>query len=311
MMREPDESVWGKSRGLERPYPLVRHLLDSAAMAGYLWDAYLSESQRAHIAAGLGAADDPTRARLLVALCAGLHDVGKVSGFQFCDARGRGQLSEVLVADAGQAEVQRVGHALAGMQVAPVLLTALGFKEDGTGGVSALERVAEVIGGHHGVFGAFEREVTDTAAYQALFGGSRWADERVAHGASVFGLLGGPRGPEVFEASAAVLVTGVVVLADWLVSQEYYLLRRQRGRMDEAEGAFRGVGPPGAGTGPSGGAGAGGVGTEGVRAGVRDRRRPQCAAVLGGGGLGEGTGRARCGACRNSCGDGCAGGWEK
>ncbi|WP_327713739.1 CRISPR-associated helicase Cas3' (plasmid) [Streptomyces sp. NBC_00464] len=230
MMREPDESVWGKSRGLERPYPLVRHLLDSAAMAGYLWDAYLSESQRAHIAAGLGAADDPTRARLLVALCAGLHDVGKVSGFQFCDARGRGQLSEVLVADAGQAEVQRVGHALAGMQVAPVLLTALGFKEDGTGGVSALERVAEVIGGHHGVFGAFEREVTDTAAYQALFGGSRWADERVAHGASVFGLLGGPRGPEVFEASAAVLVTGVVVLADWLVSQEYYLLRRQRGR---------------------------------------------------------------------------------
>lgn len=31
-----DESVWGKSRGLDpalRPYPLVRHLLDTAAMA--------------------------------------------------------------------------------------------------------------------------------------------------------------------------------------------------------------------------------------------------------------------------------------
>ncbi|MFH9691020.1 type I-E CRISPR-associated endoribonuclease Cas2 [Streptomyces sp. NPDC017413] len=38
-----DESVWGKSRGLDPalpPYPLVRHLLDAAAMALHLWDVY-------------------------------------------------------------------------------------------------------------------------------------------------------------------------------------------------------------------------------------------------------------------------------
>ncbi|WP_373304627.1 HD domain-containing protein [Streptomyces xanthochromogenes] len=46
---EPDESVWAKSRGLDQAlplYPLVRHLLDTAAMALCLWDRYLSESQR-------------------------------------------------------------------------------------------------------------------------------------------------------------------------------------------------------------------------------------------------------------------------
>lgn len=227
-MRGPDESVWGKSRGLSSVYPLVRHLLDSAAMAGYLWDGFLSHGQRRHIAAGLGLADDLGHARALVALCAGLHDIGKLSGFQFCDARGRAQLSEVLVADQGQAGAQRVPHAVAGMQVAPVVLSVLGFGEDTAVGVSSLERVAEIIGGHHGVFCALERALTDTVPYQAMFGGGLWADERLAHGVSVFDLLGGPVAPGEFGVSAAVLVTGVVVLADWLVSQEYYLAGRQR-----------------------------------------------------------------------------------
>ncbi|WP_206191144.1 HD domain-containing protein, partial [Streptomyces niveiscabiei] len=38
---EVDESLWGKSRGLDTAfpvYPLVRHLLDAAAMALFLWD---------------------------------------------------------------------------------------------------------------------------------------------------------------------------------------------------------------------------------------------------------------------------------
>lgn len=35
--------------------------------------------------------------------------------------------------------------------------------------------------------------------------------------------------PGVFEAPAAVLVAGVVILADWLVSQSEYLRMRQRG----------------------------------------------------------------------------------
>ncbi|MFI9724579.1 HD domain-containing protein [Streptomyces sp. NPDC052396] len=50
----PDESLWGKARGLAEPYPLVRHLLDTAAVAMYLWDHYLSENQRRSVTAALG-----------------------------------------------------------------------------------------------------------------------------------------------------------------------------------------------------------------------------------------------------------------
>ncbi|MFD9071104.1 HD domain-containing protein [Streptomyces lasiicapitis] len=71
----------------------MRHLLDVAAMALSLWDRYLSDNQRRRISDGLGLADDPGRARALVGLCAELHEIGKLSGFQSCDVRGREHLN--------------------------------------------------------------------------------------------------------------------------------------------------------------------------------------------------------------------------
>lgn len=65
-------------------------------------------------------------------------------------------------------------------------------------------------------------------AYRDLLGGVTWAEQRVAHAGAVFGVLGEPELPGSFSAPAAVLVTGVVILADWLVSQEGYLKVRQR-----------------------------------------------------------------------------------
>ncbi|WP_189135443.1 CRISPR-associated endonuclease Cas3'' [Wenjunlia tyrosinilytica] len=231
-MRRPgravDESAWGKSRGLDRPYPLVRHLLDAAAMALYLWDHYLSGNQRRSIAVGLGAEADPAQARVLVALCAGLHDIGKLSGFQLCDARGKEGLSREFVRDQGERlGTTRIGHAVAGMQAAPAVLAALGLGDTGMAEDEGVDRVAEIIGGHHGVFSRLNRGMTDLAGYQELFGGLKWADQRAVHAAAVHDLLGVPPLPERFEASAAVLVTGLVILADWLVSQESYLERRQ------------------------------------------------------------------------------------
>jgi CRISPR-associated endonuclease/helicase Cas3 len=235
-----DESVWAKLRGLDPslpPYPLVRHLLDAAAMALCLWDRYLCDSQRRCIAEGLGLADDLERARALVGLCAGLHDIGKLSGFQFCDARGREQLSEELVKDPGEAGVQRLAHDVAGMVAAPAVLAALGF-DDGMSERGAVDRVAEIIGGHHGRFYRLERDVTDAPHYQALLGGSRWVRQRAVHAAAVFRALHSPDAPAQFKAPVAVLVTGVVILADWLVSQEDFLRRRQRRLHVPLEGHF-------------------------------------------------------------------------
>ncbi|MFB8085980.1 CRISPR-associated helicase Cas3' [Streptomyces sp. NPDC055992] len=220
---EPDESVWGKSRGLDPalpPYPLVRHLLDTAAMALHLWDEYLADNQRARIAEGMGLACELDRARALVGLCAGLHDVGKLSGFQFCSPRAAQFVSSELSADRQRMSTVRAGHDVAGMTAAAEVLAVLGFEDDEMG---ATARVAEIIGGHHGRF-----HLLENGAGKAFLGDAAWAGQRAAHGRAVHDALGNPTAPGAFKAPAAVLVTGVVILADWLVSQENYLRQRQR-----------------------------------------------------------------------------------
>ena len=219
-----DESVWGKSRGLDQglaPYPLIRHMLDAAAMALHLWDAFLSENQRVRIAEGLGLAGEWERARAVVGLCAGLHDIGKLSGFQFCSRHGSRYLSAELGGDRGGMSPERFGHDVAGMQSVRDVLEGVGFAAEGE--VRAARRLAEVVGGHHGRFHRAEDGVP-----AGFLGGAAWARQRSAHAAVVHEVLGAPEAPGLFKAPAAVLVTGVVILADWLVSQEDYLRRRQQ-----------------------------------------------------------------------------------
>ncbi|MGW4496458.1 CRISPR-associated helicase Cas3' [Streptomyces sp. NPDC004376] len=221
----PDEMFWGKSRGLDPDlpaYPLVRHLLDAAAMALHLWDVYLSANQRRNIAAGLGLEDDEDAARALVGLCAGLHDIGKLSGFQFCSRHGREQLDASCRADEKEMTADRLGHDVAGMEAAEDVLRVLGFDTDDE--LGAAERVSEIIGGHHGRF----HRPDDSGHDDPFLGSEAWARQRIAHAETVHELLGAPTEPEYFKAPQAVLVTGVVILADWLVSQEGYLRRRQR-----------------------------------------------------------------------------------
>lgn len=228
-----DESAWGKSRGLDldgAPYPLVRHLLDVAAMAVHLWDAYLSENQRRAIAAGLECSLE--QARGMVGLCAGLHDIGKISGFQFCSRHGKGYLSATFLADVGKIGVERVSHDVAGMQAASAVLEALGFKDAGEG--SAVRRIAEIIGGHHGRFHRNDYRRNAQWAVQERLGGRAWALQRELHAQAVHRLLGEPKVPDTFDAGVAVLVTGVVILADWLVSQADYV----RGRQQALEGSL-------------------------------------------------------------------------
>ncbi|MGW2492575.1 CRISPR-associated helicase Cas3' [Streptomyces sp. NPDC001606] len=232
----PDESVWGKSRGLDpglAPYPLVRHLLDAAAMAQHLWDVYLSENQRRRIADGMGLAGEPDRARRVVGLCAGLHDIGKVSGFQFCAWRGSQYLSAELAGSRTKMTAERFGHDVAGLQGVKEVLADLGFAADGE--VRAAERLAEIIGGHHGRYHRLEDGVAP-----AFLGGPAWARQRTAHAAAVYEVLGAPKAPGEFKAPAAVLVTGVVILADWLVSQVDYLRERQKRLEPELADHFRG-----------------------------------------------------------------------
>ncbi|MFD8193103.1 CRISPR-associated helicase Cas3' [Streptomyces wuyuanensis] len=222
----PDQSLWGKSRGLDPelpPYPLVRHLIDTAAMALHIWDVYLSGNQRRSIAQGMDFEEEPERARAVVALCAGLHDIGKVSGFQFCSHSARAHLSATFLSEQGALGNERIAHDVAGMRAVSAVLGALGFEGDADEMAKAAERIAEIVGGHHGRFhrNEFHGDLP-------FLGGPAWARQREAHAVAVHELLGSPQAPGEFKAPAAALVTGVVILADWLMSQEEYLCRRQQ-----------------------------------------------------------------------------------
>jgi len=73
-----DLGLWGKSAGLPHgvTYPVVCHLLDTAAVALMLWERFVPGGLRARIAAGLGVTEGD--AGRLIGFWAGLHDIGKV-----------------------------------------------------------------------------------------------------------------------------------------------------------------------------------------------------------------------------------------
>lgn len=237
---------WGKTArlddGTESIYALIDHLLDTAAMALLLWDRYLTPNQRAVICSGLGSVNED-RARRLVAFWAGLHDIGKLTpSFQQCDQQGWSSLAPQLRADSGR--VAKVYHDVAGLRSAPAVLSGLGYgfgdeEDEGAYGESAGWTVSQIIGGHHGLFHTADLD-TECVGERTFdgFGGSSWNDARVAHAAVVHEVLGGPEAPETVEAAAAVLITGVIILADWLVSQEHFLRAQVAAGIEEPAAHF-------------------------------------------------------------------------
>ncbi|MFI5649273.1 CRISPR-associated helicase Cas3' [Kitasatospora sp. NPDC051705] len=230
-----DPRIVGKRRGLSGPYPLVCHLADAAVIAGALWDAYLSSAQRQVIASGWGV--DLARARRLVMVAAGLHDTGKII---FCFHRGvegtRGLLADPRYqAPTGWMHDEWIPHQVASHRVLPQILTGLGWPAVERPWKSAAHQLAQILGGHHGVFGEALSAAAMTDPLKALrgLGTDGWAEQRQAHARTVFELCGSPAAPErLLPAGAAVVVTGVVILADWLASNT----RQVQGRLDAWNG---------------------------------------------------------------------------
>ncbi|MGV9189151.1 CRISPR-associated helicase Cas3' [Arcanobacterium canis] len=73
------QHLWAKQNGLEKPYPLLAHLLDSATVAGALWDLWLRRGLRELFIDKLG-----NQAREIIQFVIGSHDIGKATPlFQF------------------------------------------------------------------------------------------------------------------------------------------------------------------------------------------------------------------------------------
>lgn len=210
-----DLRFWGKERGLEGArYPLVCHGLDAAAAVRWLWKRYLSARVRAGLAEAVGLTEEQT-CRVLE-FWAAAHDVGKlIPGFQ-----GQVGIPEGYLPDSTG---RRCKHEEASHIWLPSALTAV---EHTTNSRNAY-LIAQMLGGHHGVFRRRDSADFRPGMFVHLgLGDSSWDLQRHAHLQAWRALLEPPTLSQRLSRHAAAVATGVVILADWLVSQIDYVRSR-------------------------------------------------------------------------------------
>ncbi|GAA5064821.1 CRISPR-associated endonuclease Cas3'' [Streptomyces similanensis] len=221
--------MWGKEQGLSRPYPVMCHLLDVAAVFGVLWDGLVDEGTRRRVAGQLGLGGEACRS--VLSWWAGLHDLGKITPVFQAQVPGlfdavRGDPRYVFAAGAERDRGFR--HEMATHWALTELLAGAGYPNGwvrpvaGGSGAPLAHWVGQLLGGHHGVFGAglSVAQMRRPSGYQAGLGEEGWAGQRRIHLEELRRVTGAhavPRG--ALSADLAVVVSGLVVTADWLASQ--------------------------------------------------------------------------------------------
>ncbi len=239
------QSVWGKTdRDSQSWLPLVVHLEQAAVVAGLLWDEFLPRSLKLLLMQDLEA--DEADARSLYCWFAGVHDVGKVSpdfaqqaadvGMNFILDRMRDQgLSGPRVPPS-----DHVRH-----EVVSQLAVRDWFESALSGRRRATNTWACVVGGHHGRNPSASKLQAAEGRPHAV-GAGPWAAVRVEILEGMASRLGVRERLRTcvqrpLPVRSQVLLTAIVVLADWLASnQDLFpyldtLTPRERGNVALAE----------------------------------------------------------------------------
>jgi CRISPR-associated endonuclease/helicase Cas3 len=216
--------VWAKFRpGDEGWLPLWRHLDDSAAVAGRLWDAWLPGAVRRQIGQCLPGGEPVGRS--LVVWLAGVHDIGKATPAFAMQVQGladrmRRRGLEMPYGDPGR---RAVPHAIAGQLLLRAwLVEAHGWQS------SRAEPYAVVVGGHHGVPPTHQELVAARDRARLLgwaAGQGLWRSvqrEFLDRAARAHGILGrlGELADVPLPQPVQVLLTAIVIVADWIASNE-------------------------------------------------------------------------------------------
>ncbi|MFI9773014.1 CRISPR-associated endonuclease Cas3'' [Streptomyces sp. NPDC052415] len=242
-----DSRLWGKAaglgsdaRGTARTHPLVCHLLDTAAVAEVVWDELLTGHQRGLVAAALQVPEG--QARVLAAFWAGLHDIGKISvPFQLHRGGPKDGEKKLLARQLGGepgygfgADAARDGqsHEAAAHWWLVGMFKEIGYPSSGRRPQSRLSHaVAQLLGGHGGRFHPVlrDKDVRCPVARHPGLGGGRWEEQRRIHFDEMRRVLGvTSHPPGRMTPGAAVVLTGVVTLSDWLASMEEGIQARLR-----------------------------------------------------------------------------------
>lgn len=218
MDTSPFIRLWGKSAGLEHPYPLIAHLVDTSAAAYSLLTRHLPTNTMR--AVGIVRADDDAVRRF--ALIAGLHDLGKASpAFQRKDPAQMDALGTLGFPFPAGVPIRHERCT----QMS--LVESVGVPVDGIGGpLSGLLGEGCMLGGHHGVFAELTADELRPARRSRLvashpgLGAGVWASVRVALLSALSGAVGVSSTGDSLEGPELVVGAGLVVLADWIASQE-------------------------------------------------------------------------------------------
>jgi CRISPR-associated endonuclease/helicase Cas3 len=129
------------------PHLLLGHMIDTAQVAGVLWDEHIAESVKRLVRSSIAGGSDKN-ARQLVQFLAGVHDLGKASpAFQIKSDALAARLRQETGADLCAPGVVASGwhHSLAGGAAIKKLLS-------GTPWEPHIDWIRAAVGGHHGTY---------------------------------------------------------------------------------------------------------------------------------------------------------------
>ncbi|MFB6807924.1 CRISPR-associated helicase Cas3' [Streptomyces sp. NPDC056387] len=219
--------LWGKSR--ERAGGttslLMGHLLDTAAVGELLWDGLLAPSTRSAVDVVAGG---PGRGRGLFAWLCGIHDWGKATpahqrlwpeGAQAVQASGLAWVEAAAVA--GARKQRRWRHDWAGGLLARELLDSAGWAAE------QVDWVWPLVAGHHGAFPSLRDVQEPNTAKGQLRGRGAWREvQQVVLDAFThemgLGSLGDLQPVVVPSRALQLQLSGLVVMADWIASDERF-----------------------------------------------------------------------------------------
>ena len=222
----------GKQRHLEHPYPLACHSIDTAAMTGALWDHYLTAGQRRALAAGWGLTEQQTRSFLM--FLSALHDLGKITGGFQQSIPGTDPLTGTPGYPPPDPAATRIRHAQATHLALPELLhRVFGLPLSGRPTTLLAHQLAQILGGHHGSYPCAlshqSNQLADPINAAPALGGQSWDTQRETLIHLLTDIFTRPPLPDrPAPAPVALVTTGLVILADWLVSQPDFIKPLQR-----------------------------------------------------------------------------------
>lgn len=213
--------LWGKSaeRAGGRKNLLLEHLLDTAAVAECMWDGFLAPSTRRlvdELAGGAG------RGRRFFAWLCGIHDIGKATpAFQRMWPEGAAAVRAAGLLWSEPAVAKHAWrHDRAGAYVLRRLLPPAGWAAE------HVEWMWPLIAGHHGAFPSPATVLPPRQGRGQHAGGEAWARVQDAllrrFTAEVgAGAKPGEMAPARLPSRAAQLhLSGLIVMADWIASDE-------------------------------------------------------------------------------------------